>query len=93
MAKNKASTAVTTATPETSEYEIESGIEIPERQKRKSKYPFCKLEIGDSFFIPGKTKLQFVAAAHSNAKRAGIHVRVWDAEKDGAQGVRVGRVS
>jgi hypothetical protein len=90
MAKKKASTAEKVTTPENSEFEIESGIEIPERQP---KYPFCKLEIGESFFIPGKTKVQFVSTAHTSARRVGIRVRVWDAEKDSVQGVRVGRVS
>lgn len=93
MAKKKASTAEKVTTPENSEFEIESGIEIPERQKRQSKYPFSKLEIGESFFIPGKTKVQFVSTAHTSARRVGIRVRVWDAEKDSVQGVRVGRVS
>lgn len=35
-------------------YEIEKGVPIPEltrRGKSGSKYPFAKMEVGDSFFI------------------------------------------
>lgn len=38
-------------------FEIEKNLPLPERQRgtpgRNAKYPFAKLEVGDSFFIPG----------------------------------------
>jgi len=37
-----------------SEYKIEKGIEIPQGEYR-SKYPFRKMEVGDSVFIKGIT--------------------------------------
>lgn len=87
----KANTPAVTETP--SEFEIESGIPIPERKKRQSKYPFSRLEVGDSFFVPGKTALNFARMAYANSKKAGIRCRVWDDEKDGVTGVRVGRIA
>jgi len=91
MAKKKASTPAVTETP--SEFEIESGIPIPERKKRQSKYPFSRLEVGDSFFVPGKTAVKFAGTAYLTSKKAGVRCRVWDDEKDGVTGVRVGRIA
>ncbi len=35
-------------------YEIEKNVEIPPDGRGSPKYPFGKLEIGDSFFVPNK---------------------------------------
>jgi len=50
-------------------FEIEDGIEIPDRDTIQSSYPFDKLEVGQSFFVPGKTAQQMSAAkAHWRKK-------------------------
>jgi hypothetical protein len=36
------------------EVQIEKNIPIPEPKKRKTKYPFQQMEVGDSFFYPLK---------------------------------------
>ena len=43
---------------EDGQYEVEKGIEIPKSKKGKgvTKYPFSKMEIGDSFLIPKTDK-------------------------------------
>jgi len=48
--------------------EIETGIPIPEdnRGKKNRKYPFCDMQIGDSFSMKGQTR---VVAAASKYKR------------------------
>lgn len=33
-------------------YEIEKGIPAPSPQGERCKYPFRKMEVGDSFFVP-----------------------------------------
>ena len=34
-------------------YEIEKGIPMPAHTKRKPKYPWADMEVGDSFVVPG----------------------------------------
>jgi hypothetical protein len=52
-------------------YEIEKGIEMPGANHgwrgRPSKYPWLKMEIGDSFLITGNKSLR-CAASKANAK-------------------------
>lgn len=72
-------------------FDIEKGVPLPERATggRRSTYPFESLAVGDSFFVPGKTK--FASTIQSANKRLG-HKFVWaPATKDGKDGVRVWR--
>lgn len=41
--------AITTLFP------VEPGLPIPESRIWRRKYPFKQMEVGDSFFVPGKT--------------------------------------
>jgi hypothetical protein len=52
------------------EFKIEKGIPIPEFNT-KSKYPFKDMQIGDSFFAPGKTVEQMQNAATTYRKKLG----------------------
>lgn len=48
---------------------IEKGIPIPNTKGRKSKYPFDKMEVGDSFKLKDVPKNTVLNAANSWAKR------------------------
>ena len=69
---------------------IDKGIPVPPRgSNRASKYPYDKLEIGDSFFVKGKNATKFSASAYTQARKLGIKLTVRN-EKDG---VRVWRTA
>lgn len=44
------------------DYKIQKNVPIPKRTKTKSKYPFDKMGVGDSFYSPGKPAGLYVAA-------------------------------
>jgi len=67
-------------------YTIESGIPVP---PRNGKYPWKKLEVGQSFFIKGKNYRQLNPAARSYGKRHKMAFRVVNTPK----GVRCWRVA
>ena len=39
-------------------FEIEKNIEMDEIVQRSKKYPFDKMEVGDSFFVPCQPELK-----------------------------------
>lgn len=52
---------------------VEKNIKMPaakvKRRKRSEKYPWSKMQVGDSFFVPNKTTSAMSAAATLAAKR------------------------
>lgn len=44
------------------DYKIQKNVPIPARAKAKSKYPFEKMGVGDSFYAPVKPAGLYVAA-------------------------------
>ena len=68
---------------------IEKNIPLPPRQNRASTYPFDDLEVGDSFFIEGKSAKSFGSTVQAAAKRTGAKftTRAFD------DGVRVWRIA
>jgi hypothetical protein len=49
---------------------IDKNIPMPEwLMGRNAKYPFAHMEVGDSFFIPGKTAYAIGGAVHNASKR------------------------
>lgn len=71
-----------------SEFKIEKNVPIPADRRKKSKYPWKEMEIGDSFFVPGKGTHEFRAVPGAQ-KRYGMKftmraveggVRVWRVE-------------
>lgn len=75
-----------------SAFAIESGISIPERAARKSKYPFAQLEDGQSFFVPGINKTGLYSSARAFARKRGGKFVVRSVEEGGVAGARVWRV-
>jgi len=51
------------------EFKVEKNIPMPQGRAGSAKYPFDKLEVGDSFFIPGVKGREFAGTAYSNGKR------------------------
>jgi hypothetical protein len=69
-------------------YVIENGVIVPKTRKVSSKYPFMKMEVGQSVLIADK-KIGYIRSYVSTlAKKSGMKFRVLAA--DG--GVRVWRI-
>jgi len=75
-------------------YKIEKRIPMPEKHKgRKLKYDFCKMEIGDSFFVPPEDIEKTIHAKQGSilvAARKHKPKKFITMEKNG--GIRVWRV-
>lgn len=78
------------------EFEIEDGFDLQERDTVQAGYPFDKLEVGQSFFVPHKTGQQ-MSAAKSHWRRK-FPDRQWVTRKSEKEingvmvsGTRVGR--
>lgn len=74
--------------------EIEKGVPIPPQVRvgRKATYPFREMQLGDSFFVPGKTTTQFSAHRVSSLKKLGLEFVSRTVVEDGVEGCRVWRV-
>lgn len=70
-------------------FEIEKNIPIPNPEVGRNRlYPFDDLEIGDSFFVPNKTRHDFSGPLHQASQRTKFKFSVRSV--DG--GVRIWRV-
>ena len=76
-----------------SKFKIDSDVPMPTADPRgkPEKYPFSKLSIGQSFFVPG-ANAAISAAATSAKKRTGFRFKVRSVEEGGLVGKRVWRV-
>lgn len=80
-------------------FQIETDVPVPPKSARRGsteKYPFAKMEIGQSFFVPGEVKMNSTIA--SAQKRTGHKFEAFP-DQDGTgedgkpcKGVRVWRV-
>lgn len=70
-------------------YMIEKGVPIPPRRKRKSKYNFDQMEVGDSIYIPN-VKATTVSSAVSTAVRRKLKGWKFEVRSEG-NGARVWR--
>lgn len=71
------------------EFKIQKNVPIPARAKAKSKYPFDKMSVGESFVAPVKPQGLYIAArkwAKENDSNARFVVR---AENEGSRCWRV----
>lgn len=78
----------------TTEIQIDKGIPIPTKMQlgRRSKYPFDIMDVGDSFFVPGRDGKSFggtVTAARKRLTDMAFEMRT--VKEDGVIGVRVWR--
>lgn len=75
-------------------FKIEKGIEMP--NKKENKYPFLKMEVGDSFFVPcekikvNKTSCSIHSLAKANCKRANLDYKFTVSGSE--NGVRIWRI-
>jgi hypothetical protein len=86
------------------EYELEDGIAIPpvSSSGRKQVYPFDRMEVGQSFFVPHKTTSKFSSTIKAASRRTGFKSTSrtdtgYALDEDGnrieAEGVRIWRVA
>jgi hypothetical protein len=68
-------------------YEIEKGIPIPRSSEYEAKYPFSKMEVGDSFSVEERRE-SVASAARSYGCRVG---KKFSIRKEG-NGMRIWRV-
>lgn len=73
---------------------IETGVEKPKKVGgggSQEKYPFSALEVGDSFFVGGKTTKEMGSVCSSAGLRLNRTFSCRNAERNGQVGVRVWR--
>lgn len=82
-----------------SELPIDSNVKIPKRaaprlrQGRPEKYPWSRLQIGDSFFIGGRNAaMAALSAAYACNRRRKIKLVTRGVTENGIRGVRIWRV-
>ena len=65
-------------------YVIDKNVPLPAKATtgRKSKYPFDLMEVGDSFFVPGKVRM--ASTVRQASRRLGRRF-VWNEETGGAR--------
>jgi len=72
-----------------SDFKIDRDVPMPERV---SKYPFGDMEVGDSFFAPGKTTRQLQNAASHHRKNGMAFRSLSDTDENGTEGARIWRI-
>lgn len=70
---------------------IQKGIAIP-KSRSKMVYPWDSMQVGDSFFIDGKTQRQVAPSLYRSAKRHGVKITVRSSIFEGESGVMVWRL-
>ena len=76
-------------------YKIDKDIPIPitKRRGRPTKYPFAKMDVGDSVFFPGeRIKGNAYMAAINYASGRDVRFKSRTVIEDGVEGIRVWRV-
>lgn len=76
-----------------SKIKIDKGVPIPKAELgRNRKYPWDELQVGDSFFVPGKTRATFNGFASRFKKTHGIHFTLRTVTENDIKGVRIWRI-
>ncbi len=76
------------------EYKIESNVEIPEKLKGKKKYrfPFSEMNIGDSFFVSGVGRTGEIGAAKAQKTAIKKKIGIEFTSKMYPDGLRIWRI-
>lgn len=69
-------------------FKIDKGVPVP---RKETTYPFPRMEVGDSFFIPGGTNASR-SGVYNCAKNLGMKAKLRQTTEDGVDGVRVWRI-
>jgi hypothetical protein len=69
---------------------IDKNVPIP-KGRHNAKYPWKELEVGDSFFIPGKDAKSTSGIKRSAKNSAGIDILTRAVTENGVNGMRVWR--
>lgn len=76
-----------------SEIKIDKGVPLPEPKRgRKGTYPWDELQVGDSFFVPGKTCNTFGGFLTRLKKAGGIECVIRSVTENDIKGVRIWRI-
>jgi hypothetical protein len=75
-------------------YKVDKGIEMPSLGRSTCPYPFDKLQIGDSFFVPidGKVENKVRSSAYHFARVWDVKIKIRLMHENGVWGLRVWRV-
>lgn len=76
----------------TAQIKIEKGIPVPSKGRKSRLYPLADMQVGDSFFAPGRVVQQLTAAVARPAKIMGAKFACRTVTENGVKGVRVWRV-
>ncbi len=63
------------------------------RRGRPQKYPWAELQVGGTFFAPGKTNNQIAACARHRTRRLGHQFTTEVRTEQGVKGTRVWRIA
>ena len=72
-----------------SEFKIEKNVPLP---RSRSKYPWTEMEVGDSFFVPGRDGDAVIGCFGKQAKDWGWKFSARTRHEQGIFGVRVWRI-
>jgi len=77
-----------------SEFKIDKNVPIPEGRwgKRRKKYPFDEMEVGDSFFIHGGKQESITSIMRHWREKLGHKYTTRSVVENGVKGVRVWRI-
>ncbi len=76
------------------EFPIEKNVPLPDLPGPGSpKYHWKSMEIGDSFFVPNRTAMEFGGHVGAARKSTGFGFTVKTREENGVRGVRVWRIA
>ena len=75
-------------------FKVDTDIPIPQKDRSWNRYPWATLEVGHSFFGPGKSAAALASAASNFKRRTG---KDWDftskvCNENGVIGARIWRV-
>lgn len=70
------------------EFKIDKDVPMPEVT---GTYPFAQMEVGDSFFVPGRTPKQMQNAA-ANHRKKGKKFKAMQVTEKGVEGTRIWRI-
>lgn len=72
---------------------IDKGVPMPETRGKPNTYPIRELEVGDSFFAPGKIRTGMTGTMRLIRLETGRTFTTRSVTEDGIAGIRVWRLS
>ena len=72
---------------------IERGVKLLDRTYGSAMYPFTRMEVGDSFFVNGKTSNTLLNASYYYSRNSGKKFTTRTVTENGVKGARIWRIA